>query len=143
MPFVPPFMQQLDVFRAERDQARDLTGWKQFQRKWLNNATWPTKSDDQVRREQAGRVSPMRLGGRLWGWKGDRVDISPEARYEYFWTIEVVGRPLRFPDEATLPRTSAQGFYQYCPYCEIMTDDIGPEECPTCARQLLYGRWAE
>jgi hypothetical protein len=136
-------MQELDRFRAERDQLRDLPGWKLFQRKWLNNATWPTKSDDQVRREQAGRDSPMRLGGRLWGWLSDRDDISPEARYEYCWTLEVVGRPLRFPDEAELPKTSAMGFYQYCPYCEIATDEIGSEECPTCGRQLLYGRWAE
>jgi len=142
MPFNPDFMLKPEQFQRDRKKVLSLDEWKAFYKKWLDTKSWPKKSPD-VRREEGKRKrGPVWLGGRLWGFTNFNYDISPEARYEYFFALRTVGGPLKFPDEVELAKTAENGFYQECPYCEIATDQIGEEDCPQCGRKLLYNRRA-
>src|SRR5256885_10714 len=99
MPFEPEFMRKLGAFRAERDSVRNLEQWQALSDKWLDTTGWPTKGPEQTARESAGKLGPVRLGGRLWSHTSLAYDISPEARYELIYTLKAVGDPIRFPLE--------------------------------------------
>jgi hypothetical protein len=140
MPFTPEFMLHLDQFRKEREAVRTLDDWETFDKKWLDNTSWPTKTADVLREEGKRKRGPVSIGGRSWGFTDFNDDISPEARYEYFYTLATVGDPINFPDEKSVPKTADEGFRQECPYCEIWTDEIGDDVCPKCRRKLVFGR---
>ncbi len=80
---------------------------------------------------------PLRLGGREWIYTNSVYDISPEARYEYFYALRMVGAPFQFPTWKTSPKTADRGWRQECPYDEISTAEIGDPICPKCGRKLV------
>jgi hypothetical protein len=131
-----------DEFRRERDAVQSIENWNVFYRKWLNNASWPTKSKEKLNDEAKHKCAPISIGGRTWGFTFFNDDISPEARYEYFFALKSIGDPLKFPNERQLPKTAELGFSQQCPYCEISTNEIGDDRCPKCKRQLILFRSA-
>ena len=140
MNFDPQFMLQRDLFYKERQAVRSLEDWRSFYKKWLDNSSWPTKPPELIREEGLKKLGPVLIGGRIWGFTSFNDDISPEARYEYVFTMKTIGDPLKFPHEAELPRTAAEGFSQHCPYCELSTNDVGDDICPQCGRKLVYVR---
>lgn len=136
-------MQEFEKFLEERSQIRSKEDWMSFQKKWLDNRSWPMKSPEQRRFEYNHYDFPKQIKGRLWGYIEFNDDISPECRYEYCWTLSVIGRKFKFPEEIDLPKTRENGFFQYCPFCQISTSEIGKDICPQCSRQLLLNRFAD
>lgn len=88
-------------------------------------------------------MGPVKLGGRSWSYTFGSYDLTPEARYEYCWTMAKVGSPLKFPHEAGRKKKPKEGWRQECPYCEISTDELGEAVCPKCGRELADVRYAD
>lgn len=132
-------MQRFEEFSAERQCVRTVEQWRAFCAKWFDRSKWPPKGPEQLASESRRKQGPIRLGGRLWGYTSWGIDLTPEARYEYCWTLHAVGDPLTFPhmkDRPTPP--PGESWAQECPYCEISTSQIGEEICPQCGRGLVY-----
>jgi hypothetical protein len=126
----------------ERDKRRvvDLAGWMEFRRKWFPTETWPWKGPEPAATPPRRPCGPISLGGRRWGRASYVYDIPPEALYEYGYTRSTLGDPFVFPHERDSPRTAAEGWSQECPYCQISTNEIGDELCPSCGRKLAFVR---
>jgi hypothetical protein len=135
-------MTRLDEFRRERTALRSLEEWLRFDKKWLDTSSWPLKSTSQLATEGSQKRGPILVGGRKWSFTFWNYDVSPETRYEYFYTIRTFADPFRFPEETDSPRTAEAGYRQECPFDEISTQDIGSELCPKCGRPLVWTRYA-
>ena len=134
---LPNFTQHLKKFRADLAGVKTIEDWLTFQKEWFDTANWPKKSRDQRASESAKKRGPVKIGGRTWSYTNWTYDLSPEARYEYFWALRMVGAPLKFPDWHKSPKIAANGWRQECPYDEISTDGIGDSTCPKCGRKLV------
>jgi hypothetical protein len=143
MPFEPEFMKRLTEFAADRGRLHSVTDWVAFQGKWFDRSAWPEKSASQRAAESPNKRGPVQIGGRTWGYTSWTYDLTPEARYEYFATLHSVGDPIRFPHEAGIAKTAANGWRQECPFDEISTKELGDESCPRCGRRLQYVRYSE
>ena len=140
--FAPAFMQRLDEFRKERASISTLDEWMAFAKKWLDTEDWLLKTAGQTEAEGMRKCGPVVLGGRKWVYTSWNYDVSPEARYEYFYTLRGFGDVVRFPEVRSVPKTAENGYRQECPYCEISTREIGGPTCPTCGRALIFTRYA-
>lgn len=138
MSFEPRFIRQFAEFQASRTRVKSLEDWTRFSRYWFDKSDWPMKRPQQYSQEQAKKQGPVTLKGRRWSYTFYTYDISPQARYELFATLSKVGDPIRFPHLSHLPKTTPSRWTQQCPWCEISTEEIGPEVCPLCDRPLLY-----
>lgn len=136
-------MQQWAQYLEEKNGVRTLDDWLAFRKKWFDYLRWPTKTPSQIQSEAKDKRSPVNMGGREWSRVSYAYDMSPAARYEYIATLKTLGDAIRFPDEAASPRTAEEGWRQECPYCEIVTTEIGEEICPQCGRSLVYDRRTE
>lgn len=140
MSFTPQFIKAFKTFDFERRSLRSLKEWHAFRKRWFRDKDWPTKSSGQLRSEgvkQRRLISKIR-DGRRWAPGFWRIDLTPEARYEYFWTLYAIGSPLECTRWNTVPRTSATWWHQECGYCQISTWDLGGDICPSCGRTLYY-----
>ncbi|HEY9841629.1 MAG: hypothetical protein ACAI44_35830 [Candidatus Sericytochromatia bacterium] len=145
MSFTPPFMQHFETFDRARRAIHTLEEWQVFKQHWFDKTDWPDKnSKAQLIREdiQKRELIAQIQDGRRWGPGYWLVDLTAEARYEYFWTLYVIGEPLENPRWNTVKRTEASGWYQECRFCEIFTPDLGSEVCPNCGRAMYYV-WAK
>ncbi len=132
-------MQRFSEFSAERQAVRTVEEWRAFCAKWFDLSAWPCKTSAQLASESLRKRGPIRLGGRQWSYTSWGIDLTPEARYEYCWTLHAVGDPLAFPHMKNRPTPPpGESWAQECPYCEISTDQIGEEVCPQCSRGLVY-----
>jgi hypothetical protein len=143
MAFEPNFMKRLDEFKADQNRIRTIQDWIAFTKKWFPRDQWPQKSKDQLAAESKSKMGPVSIGGRMWNYTFWSYDLTPESRYEYFWTIKKVGDPIRFPHEQYKEKRAENGWRQECPYCEISTDELGEATCPICARKLIYVGYAD
>ncbi|MBI4166661.1 MAG: hypothetical protein HY508_13100, partial [Acidobacteria bacterium] len=115
-------MTRFEEFKAERERVRTQEEWIAFRRKWFDTSKWPTKSPVQRAAESWQKTSAFELGGRRWGFTNWGYVLAPEARYEYFWTLHVIGDPLTFPHLRDQPeRRPEDGWTQECHFCEIST----------------------
>lgn len=140
MSFTPGFMKAFKAFDRERRSLRSLKEWHAFRKRWFCDEDWPRKSSEQLKSEgvvQRKSISRLR-DGRRWAPGFWLFDLTPEARYEYFWTVFVIGSPLEEPRWNKAPRTPATGWQQECGYCQISTWDMGDDVCPRCGRALYY-----
>ena len=141
MSITPSFMQHFAKFDRERRSIRTLREWNAFKKKWFDSAAWPGKTKEQLAREDIQRrkkISKIR-DGRRWAPGFWLIDLTAEARYEYFWTLSVIGAPLRDPRWNTITPTAEGGWFQECGYCNISTPDLGSAVCPVCGRTMYYG----
>ncbi|MBI3552161.1 MAG: hypothetical protein HY077_06560 [Elusimicrobia bacterium] len=135
-------MKAFKTFDCERRSIRSLKEWYAFQKRWFRDEDWPTKSSEQLRSEgvkQRKLISRIR-DHRRWTAVVWMIDLTPEARYEYFWTRYVIGLRLEGPlwKKKPLQRTFAMGWHKECGYCQISTWDRGDDICPQCGRALHY-----
>ena len=143
MPYVPEFMVQPDEYERDKLLVEDLPGWIEFARKWFPTNDWPRKGPEHAATEPSRPWEPVVLGGRRWRRVSYAYDITPEARYEYIYTKCTLGDPLKYPHERDSPRTAGEGWRQQCPYCQIQTEEIGDDICPSCGRKLVFIRVSE
>jgi hypothetical protein len=130
-------MRDHEAFSAALAAVKSLEDWIKLQRKWFDTANWPKKTSSQLAEDSARKRMPLRLGGREWIYTNSVYDISPEARYEYFYALRMVGAPFQFPTWKTSPKTADRGWRQECPYDEISTAETGDPICPKCGRKLV------
>src|SRR5262245_35505463 len=140
MAFMPDFFLRIHDFDHHRRSLRSEQDWIEFVQKWFPTDSWPLKSPQQLSEESIRKAGPIELGGRSWVFTSWVYDLDPEARYEYFWTLVMVGHPLVFPNSGRPSSTdlTPPGWSQQCPYCEISTDERGDPTCPRCGRLLLW-----
>ena len=136
--FIPDFMKEFDTFDRQRRSIRTLDEWHSFRKRWFDHTDWPLKSGKQLIKEMKKDVIPIVLNGRGFAPGHWLYDLSAEARYEYFWTLHVIGDPLLCPDWNKVPRTRETGWQQECAYCQISTWDFGDDTCPRCGRTMYY-----
>ncbi len=142
MSFTPKFMRSLRSFDRERRALRTAAEWYAFRMRWFDREKWPEKPRDQIGKELTEGhqlVSEIR-DGRRWAPGIFTIDITPEARYHYFWTLNTIGQPLLDPRWSTIKKSPETGWRQECGYCFISTQDQGEPTCPRCGREL-YWQW--
>lgn len=108
--------------------------------KTFDRESWPEKPADPLGREVAERpqaIAKIR-DGRRWAPSFWTIDLSPEARYQYFWTLRAIGAPLEDPASFGLRRTPGSRWQQECGFCGIATSDDGDLACPPCGRELYW-----
>ena len=139
--FTPKFMADFTAFKRERRSIRNLGEWRKFKKRWFGDRdSWPDKPGGKGAREQIDRLRLIAgvRDGRCWTPWYFVVDLSPEARHQYFWTLNTIGAPLENSNWKTIPRTRDNGWQQECGYCGIATSDLGENKCPKCAREMYY-----
>jgi hypothetical protein len=142
--FTPEFMKAFDVFDRERRAIRTLEDWRAFQKRWFDHTNWPKKSKELITKEGIQKAKrPKVINGRRWSTTYFSYDLTPEARYEYCWTLTVIGAPLQSPNWNTAPRTVENGWRQECGYCEISTGSLGDDTCPQCGRPMYYAWYSD
>ena len=142
MSFVPKFMKSFKTFDRERRSLRTAKQWHAFRKRWFDSENWPEKSKDRLGRhwdKQQKLISKIR-DGRRWAPGLWIVDLAPEARYHYFWTLWVIGSPLLDSRWNEIRRTPETRWWQECGYCQISTQDFGDLTCPVCRREM-YWTW--
>jgi len=97
MPLEPEFMKRHDAFDADRSAVKTVDDWEAFSARWFPTRDWPRKSAADLAAEAPRKRGPVALGQRKWWYTYWTYDLTPEARYEYFYTVATVGDPLRFP----------------------------------------------
>ena len=142
-PFEPVFMQQFPEFDRERASVRTREQWIAFSRKWFDEKTWPRKTAEQMAADSQRKREAIRLNGRQWVYTQTVYDLSPEARYEYAFTLHDVGDRIRVPEIFAAAKKPEDGWCQECPYCELSTRDIGDEKCPQCGRRLVFAYYGD
>ena len=136
MAYEPDFMTRFDHFSEDIKQLKNEQDWLEFRSKWLDQTDWPHRKKPF---DQPTNRTVQSLQNRIWVKSFWAYDLSPEARYEYFSVLLGVGMDIRFPH---LKRPDAQNLAKpwtlYCPYCEIVTEQPGSQQCPICDRDLLF-----
>jgi hypothetical protein len=143
MPYTPTFMDRFSDYARELGRVGSLSDWIAFTKRWFDSCQWPRKTPEQRSDESRNKRGPVELGGRTWSYTSWVFDLTPEARYEYFSALHLIGDPLKFPDQFTRPKRAADGWRQECPFCEISTDQLADDQCPKCGHPLLYVQYSE
>ena len=133
MPFEPSFMRRLPEFKAALAQVHDAEAWRRFKATWFEDQPWPRRTPEALSALSPGATST--LDGRTFTRAPLPVDLTPEARYEYFSALQAGFLCLYPPDHA--PGAPGTSFRVHCPACEHWTDDVQGEACPGCGRPLL------
>lgn len=136
MPFTPRFMNDLPAFEAELAAVRTTAEWLAFKTRWFDDQPWPRRSPDEV---AAAAGEPFERGGRRWSRHPLPVDLTPDARYAYFATLQR-GFTVLFPNAEDAPGAGGSSVRFTCPACEISSDDAGEDRCPCCDRPLVRMR---
>ena len=138
MPYEPTFLRDLAVFRAELARVRDAGAWAAFKARWFADQPWPPRPEAEM--AGARPDEPTAFGGRRFVRAPPFAhDLSPEARYEYFASLQA-GFAAIFPGQA--PGAGGTPVRLFCPACEIWSDEPGEPACPGCGRELLRMRLA-
>lgn len=143
MSFEPVFMTKFDEYQSEKGKVRTVADWIAFKKRWFDKADWPRLTPQQTQERSRHKRGPVEIGGRTWSYTNFAYDITPEARYEYFFTLSGIGAALAFGITAAQAKTAERGWRQECPFDEISTDEIGDETCPKCGRKLVYTQYAD
>jgi hypothetical protein len=136
MPFTPRFMADLSAFEVELAAVRSAAEWLAFKTRWFDDQPWPRRSPDAL---AAAGGSPFERDGRCWIRNPLPDDLTPDARYAYFATLQR-GFAVLFPTDADAPGAGGSRVRFTCPACEIWSDDAGEERCPCCERPLVRMR---
>jgi hypothetical protein len=142
MSYTPDFMKRFEEFDRERDAIRTEADWTAFVARWFDQTQWPLKPPETLNKEGLQKAAvPKVQEGRRWAPVFTHFDLTPEARYEYFWTINTVGNRFKFPQLKEEHRTAMGAWVKECGFCEISTAEPGSDKCPQC-RRPLYDVWA-
>jgi len=136
MAFEPDFMRRLDEFRAALSQVRSPAEWLAFKAAWFHDQPWPRRTPEAIAALSPG--AEARLGGRTFRRAPLPDDLTPEARYQYFWALQAGFAALYPPGDA--PGAEGVRVRVHCPACEHWSDDAGDPACPGCGRPLLRMR---
>lgn len=138
MSFIPEFMKKFPIYSVEKDKIRSLEDWLVFRNKWFDVENWPKKTKKQYEKESVEFEDFISSDGRNWWSKKYFYDIDKEARYEFETTNHDIGYLYMFPDSVNQDKTEKDGWMQECPYCGIVTNEIGNEFCPKCSRKTIF-----
>lgn len=135
-------MKYREECNQEKQSIRTVEEWIRFRNKWYDSKGWPKKSSEQITNETEfkRRLTSGKLGGRSWAYSYLMHDLTPEAIYELFYTSYHVGFKLTNPELYYSKKEAGPEVYweQDCPFCGISTREIGDEDCPVCARSMIY-----
>ena len=122
-------------FVREKNSIKNLEDWLTFNKKWFDTSEWPLMTA--AERSEASKLKrgAVNLGGRSWSFTFFPYALSAEARYEYVATLAET-KSIRMPELKNI-LDNDPSLRQECPFCEIITDELGAENCPRCRRQLI------
>lgn len=136
MSFEPSFMRRLPEFKAALARVRTADEWRLFKATWFDDQPWPRRTPEALAALSPGEQ--VTLSGRTFQRAPLPMDLTAEARYEYFCALQAGFAFLYAPEDA--PGAPGVRVRSHCPACEHWSDEPGDPDCPACGRPLLLMR---